>query len=488
MPNRYIMASVNGVWSREAGPRKRILDLSCGGGDSSRMLASHQFEVIATDFGVPPPMDGAIRRVGGVDLNEYIPFKSGTFDGVNLVEVIEHIEHQAQLIREIGRVLKKDGVVLISTPNVLNVFSRIRFLFTGFLRGRVRPVHFARGPGMAPNIYLIHFYELYYLLSHYGFEIEELKQTKIKFAPVFFGVFLYPLMWLFSLEAVIRAEKEPVQRSQNWKILRYLFHPALLLSDNIVVKARKRNTEKTRILLSSVGAGERERVFREFYDCKDENLEEHLPRLPSARRRKRIRLYQAALGEGHGQILEIGCDSGDLTHALAGQAEKVFGTDISSGVLRVARSRKSLWNLREESAGHVQFVEMNATHLAFPEEFFDRVVSTSVVEHLHPDDVQVHLKEVWRVLKPSGKYLIWCPNGLGHHKDRDFHLSMHSYREWIEKMKAAGFREFRSPLFNRPPLVDARFKVYCEDLLSKLGIQILWSHLGVRNVFLLAKK
>lgn len=151
MPNPYIMASISGVWSREAAQGKRILDLSCGGGDSSRMLASQRYEVIATDFGVPPPMDEMVWRVGGVDLNEYIPFKSGTFDGVNLVEVIEHIEHQAQLIREIGRVLRGGGVVLISTPNVLNIFSRIRFLFTGFLRGRVRPVHYTRGPGVAPK-------------------------------------------------------------------------------------------------------------------------------------------------------------------------------------------------------------------------------------------------------------------------------------------------------------------------------------------------
>jgi 2-polyprenyl-3-methyl-5-hydroxy-6-metoxy-1,4-benzoquinol methylase len=68
-----------------------------------------------------------------------LPFKSGRFDAINLVEVIEHIENQPQLIREIARVLKADGVVLITTPNILNILSRLRFLFTGFLRGRVRP-------------------------------------------------------------------------------------------------------------------------------------------------------------------------------------------------------------------------------------------------------------------------------------------------------------------------------------------------------------
>lgn len=109
----------------------------------------------------------------------------------------------------------------------------------GFLRGRVRPVHYSNSPGQAPNILLLHFYELYYLFFHYGFEVQKLYKTRIRFAPVLFTILFYPLMWLFSLEAVIRAEKDPVQRGYNRQILRCLFSLPLLLSDNIVVKARK---------------------------------------------------------------------------------------------------------------------------------------------------------------------------------------------------------------------------------------------------------
>jgi len=246
MPNRFILRSVAKAWSREEGPGKIVLDLSCGGGTTSRTLASYGFRVVATDYCPPPSMDGTVHRWRWAIVNEYLPFKSATFDGVNLIEVIEHIEHQAQLVREIARVIKGGGVVVISTPNILNVLSRLRFLFTGFLRGRVRPAHYTRRPGQAPNIYLIHFYELYYLLFHYGFEVVELRKTKVKFAPVFFSLFLYPFMWVFSLEAVIRAEKDPVQRRYNWQVLRYLFDPALLFSDNIVVKARKKKIHEDR--------------------------------------------------------------------------------------------------------------------------------------------------------------------------------------------------------------------------------------------------
>jgi SAM-dependent methyltransferase len=161
---------------------------------------------------------------------------------VDLVEVIEHIENQPQLIREIQRVLKPGGVVVITTPNILNVMSRLRFLFTGFMRGRVRPVHYSSKPGVAPNIYLIHFYELYYLLFHYDFQIVQLRKTRVKFASRLFSCVCWPFMWLFSLVAVVHAEKDPIQRKYNWQILSYFFHPAVLLSDNLVVKAQKRPT------------------------------------------------------------------------------------------------------------------------------------------------------------------------------------------------------------------------------------------------------
>jgi SAM-dependent methyltransferase len=227
------------AWSSEDALGKRVLDLSCGGGRTAAMLAKLGYQVIATEYGVPPALAGD-RRVGGVDLNALLPFRTASFDAVDLVEVIEHIENQPQLIREIARVLKPNGLVLISTPNILNMTSRVRFLFTGFLRGRVRPAHYTSKPGQAPNIYLLHFYELYYLLFHYGFEIVELRRTRVKFATWFLMVLLWPFLSLLSLVAVIHAEKDPVQRRYNWQILSYLFSPALLLSDNIVVKARRR--------------------------------------------------------------------------------------------------------------------------------------------------------------------------------------------------------------------------------------------------------
>ena len=239
MSNSHILDAVAAAWSNETTKGRTVLDLSAGSGHSSEMLARLGFRVVSTEYRMPAPMSTEILRVGGVNLNHPLPFRSGSFDAVNIVEVIEHIENQPQLIREVSRLLKPGGNLLVSTPNVLNLMSRMRFLFTGFMRGRIRPVHYSKKPVPAPNIYLLHFYELYYLLFHYGFTISELRSGRIKFASRALRFFLWPLVWVFSLFATVYSEKDPVQRAYNRQIRSYMLHPAILLSNNIVVKATK---------------------------------------------------------------------------------------------------------------------------------------------------------------------------------------------------------------------------------------------------------
>ena len=490
MPNPYIKNAITEIWRTAGGLKGNLaLDLSCGSGDSSRILSSCGFQVVATDFSDPPDLGKSIHRVGGVDLNSQLPFRSGSFDAVNLIEVIEHIEHQAQLIREMARVLKEGGVAVISTPNVLNAFSRLRFLFTGFLRGRVRPLHYSFKPGNAHNVYLIHFYELYYLLLHSGFDIESVAKTRIKFASVFFGLFLYPLMWLFSFFAVVLPEKDPVQRNRNWRILRYFFSVPLLLSDNVVVKARKRRHRYDAVdAFGAAAPVERDSLYKDLYEehyerFADENYQ------PTVRRSKRIETYCRFLGKGYDSVLELGCGFGDLSYSLLKSAKKVVATDISIRALSAAKRNGGSRSQQDTAGPRPFFAQINATELAFAGGAFDRVVSTSMIEHLDPEDIERHLSEVRRILKPQGLHLIWCPNGLGHHSDRDFHLSALSHEDLMNHLTRMGFTDFQTLMFNRFPfVVNARVKVHLERFLTRFKIRVLWSHLGVRNILLLARK
>ena len=235
-------------------------------------------------------------------------------------------------------------------------------------------------------------------------------------------------------------------------------------------------------------AAERKEVAERLYnESHGRRLSKNLRR-PSKRRLERLAVYKSIIGAGHDRILELGCGSGDLSYKLVNSAARIVGTDISQNAIERAERHRDLWPLSSEELSKIEFRKMSAVHLELPDNQFDWVVSTSMIEHLHPEDVDLHLREVQRVLKSAGNYLIWCPNGLGHHEDRDAHLTMLSYREWIDKLRRAGFQRFRSTLTSRPPVVGAGWKVFLETVLSRTRTKVMWSHLGVRNVLLVAGK
>ena len=73
------------------------------------------------------------QRVEIVDLNAgKLPYLDGRFCLITCVETIEHLEQTRSLFREIFRVLEPGGLAVITTPNTLNLRSRMRYLMTGF--------------------------------------------------------------------------------------------------------------------------------------------------------------------------------------------------------------------------------------------------------------------------------------------------------------------------------------------------------------------
>jgi len=79
-----------------------------------------------------------------VDLNSNWPITNASIDFAFALEVIEHIENPRFFIREMKRVIKVGGYGFISTPNNLNIFSRINLLFKGqhrFFQDSCYPAH-----------------------------------------------------------------------------------------------------------------------------------------------------------------------------------------------------------------------------------------------------------------------------------------------------------------------------------------------------------
>ena len=105
---------------------KNLLDIGCGS-PSSCMHDASFLKFIGYGQGMDiEPRDIPFPFTEGNIMD--IPFKDRTFDVVTALEVIEHIDDPIKALQEMHRVLKDDGICIISTPDN-HLFFRIFWFF-----------------------------------------------------------------------------------------------------------------------------------------------------------------------------------------------------------------------------------------------------------------------------------------------------------------------------------------------------------------------
>jgi SAM-dependent methyltransferase len=160
----------------------------------------------------------ACARVGG---DGTLPFPDASFDAVVSIEVIEHVEDQFAFLRELARIAKPGAPVIVTTPNVMNVNSRVRALLTGF------PVLYDPLPldehdprWLGGHIHPVSPYFLAYAAVRAGLERPELHADRIKKSGVAMAALLSPLLLLGR--GAMRARmtrKYPEELKQNRQLL-----------------------------------------------------------------------------------------------------------------------------------------------------------------------------------------------------------------------------------------------------------------------------
>lgn len=101
----------------------RIADVACGEGYGAALLAGVAESVVGVDID-PATVAHARQRYGEIGNLRFectdatrLPFADASLDALTSFETLEHLHAQAALIAEFARVLKPDGVLILSSPD-----------------------------------------------------------------------------------------------------------------------------------------------------------------------------------------------------------------------------------------------------------------------------------------------------------------------------------------------------------------------------------
>lgn len=103
------------------------------------------------------------------------------------------------------------------------------------------------------------------------------------------------------------------------------------------------------------------------------------------------------------KVVDIGGGSGYLSLLCARNGCITYHIDIDSDLVYLARE-----NTRKHGINEVNYIRATAENLRFMREKVDVVFCGEVLEHLPNDELAI--REISRIIKPSGKFIITTPN------------------------------------------------------------------------------
>jgi SAM-dependent methyltransferase len=104
-----------------------LLDVGCWDGSFSQFL--NDVKYVGVDVNRKALEKAKLKKLDIVVAScDFLPFKNEAFDACSIIEVIEHLYFPDKVLREIHRILKKNGKILLATPNFVNFIDRVNIL------------------------------------------------------------------------------------------------------------------------------------------------------------------------------------------------------------------------------------------------------------------------------------------------------------------------------------------------------------------------
>lgn len=217
--------------------KKTVIDVSAGSGYVANLWYDAGAEVQAFDM-YPEVFQSKNLTCFPIDLNESLPIESNSADYVLLMETIEHIPNQQALLKELARILKSKGQLIITKPNNSSLSGRMANLWVEaersdmYLSNEAEVIGYNDKQTYNGRVFLCNAQRLRTLAGLAGLNLEKVYPNQLSVSSVFW----YLIVGLFLHFRSYRTYKRLNRKSSN------------MLEKEILLKQHQLNTNQIVLL------------------------------------------------------------------------------------------------------------------------------------------------------------------------------------------------------------------------------------------------
>lgn len=228
---------------------KVVVDVSAGTGYVANLWHEAGAKVLAFDK-YPELFKPTQISCKPIDLDEILPIESNTVDFVLLMETIEHIPNQYQLLEELSRILKPNGLLIITKPNNSNLSGRMANFFLEaersdmFLPNEESIIGYDNNRRYNPRIFLCGVMKLRTMAHTFGLKTEKVYENQLSVSSliwyIFFGIFFHIRTFLTYKKTLRKTERE-IEKMAITDQYQLNNNYTVLLHKHLCITFRKKN-------------------------------------------------------------------------------------------------------------------------------------------------------------------------------------------------------------------------------------------------------